>query len=134
MSNTVASTLLTNKNVYISAPKRLFDSSLYERACEYVRKHNIHSYIDPKGMFESNHAWAQAFPDYLVYCDTMIVISDDYIVGKGVFDEYQYFHTCGLLPAYYYSESGAYRSLIEILGLQVINEDDWKNYAMIVLK
>ena len=78
---------LQNKIVYIGVPKRLFDSDLLDNAYRYIQL-QTDDVISPQGMFASNEQWLKAFPDYLMTCDAMVIVTDNGYVGRGVYLEW----------------------------------------------
>jgi hypothetical protein len=123
-------TIDLSKNVaYLAAPKRLFYTPLFQRAYSYASRKTI-GVLDPRGMFKSNQEWLDTFEQKLSICDVMIVVTDNLIVGKGVYLEFQYFidRYC---KVYHYFESGGSVYLIPIKKMEVIDDDDWKDYAAV---
>jgi len=60
----------------------------------------------------------------------MIIVSDDMLVGKGVYTEYNYFwyRSCKI---YHIIEFGKSFHLIPVKRLRIVDDDDWTNYAKI---
>ncbi len=121
---------IQNKSVYLAAPKRLLTSDMYSRASKFIMEMKPLGLLNARGLFESNQTWFDNFESVISSCNVMIVVSDNTIVGKGVYTEYQFFkdRRC---PVYHYIETGGIKTLIEIKKLLVINENDWIDYAVI---
>jgi hypothetical protein len=115
--------------VYLAAPKRLYQSHLFQQAYEYLLPKCI-SVVDPRGMYKSNQDWLANYETRLEICDTMIIVSDDMLVGKGVYTEYNYFwrRNC---KVYHIIEFGKSFHLIPVKRLKIVDDDDWTNYAKI---
>jgi len=119
-----------SKNIaYLAAPKRLFYTPLFERAYSFLTEEAI-GVLDPRGMFKSNQDWLNNFEQKLSICDVMVVISDNEIVGKGVYLEYNYF-VDRYCKVYRYVETGGCVYLIPIKRMMIIDNDDWRDYATI---
>ncbi|HEY7161331.1 MAG TPA: hypothetical protein VH815_08725 [Acidobacteriota bacterium] len=118
---------LSKNVVYLAAPKRLFYTPLFDRAYRYLTKKAI-GVLDPRGMYKSNQEWLATFEQKLSICDVMVVVSDNEIVGKGVYLEYNYFDD-RYCKVYHYVETGGSVYLIPIKRMMVIDNDDWRDYA-----
>lgn len=122
---------LQNKIVYIGAPKRMFDNPLLDTAYDYLFS-LTQDIVDPRNMFASNQEWMEAFPDYLATCDAMVIVTNDYMVGKGVYLESQHFKDTKR-PVYLFASFGKPRKyqLRKVSSLSIINDNDWTNYAIV---
>ena len=122
---------LSKKVVYLAAPKRLFDSYLFAQAYQYLLLKTA-SLLDSRGMYTSNQDWLENFETRLSICDTMIIVSDDMLVGKGVYKEFNYFRN-RFCKAYHIFPSQPTTNfyLMEIKSLKIVDDDDWRDYATI---
>jgi hypothetical protein len=118
---------LSKNVVYLAAPKRLFTSSMFDRAYRYLTKKAI-GVLDPRGMYKSNDEWLRKYEQKLSICDVMVIVSDNEIVGKGVYLEYGYF-VDRYCKVYHYLEAGGKILLMPIKRMLVIDNDDWRDYA-----
>jgi hypothetical protein len=118
---------LSEKVAYLAAPKRLFHTPLFDRAYSYLTKKAI-GVLDPRGMYKSNAEWLRMYEQKLSICDVMVVVSDNQIVGKGVYLEYNYF-VDRYCKVFHYVETGGSVYLIPIKRMMVIDNDDWRDYA-----
>src|SRR5215471_20300141 len=101
---------LKNNIVYLAAPKRLFDSEIFDRAYRYAQS-QCSAVLDPRGVFRSNDEWKDNFERVLEICDVMVIVSDDGMVGKGVYEEYRYFRR-RFCKIFHYTETGKNKYLI----------------------
>lgn len=122
---------LSKKVVYLAAPKRLYDSHLFAQAFGYLLP-RCHSLLNPRGMYKSNQDWLDNYETRLSIADTMIIVSDDMLVGKGVYKEFNYFKD-RFCKAYHIfkSHSSSQFYLMEVKKLKIVDDDDWSNYATI---
>lgn len=123
---------LSKNVVYLAAPKRLYESHLFANAYAYLMP-KCAALVDPRGMYKTNQEWLENYETRLSICDTMIIVSDDNYVGKGVYTEFSYFRD-RYCKVYHYFTLDSYRSacqLIEIKTLKIVDNDDWRNYATI---
>lgn len=120
--------LLYNKVVYIAIPKRLYVDAIVKRALAHIKTHKPLAVIDPRDVFSSNEEWEKAFPRYLKPCEVCIVVTDNGIVGRGVYREVEYFQG-KRLSCFQYVENDGVTSLAEIAGLHIINWNNWIDYA-----
>jgi hypothetical protein len=121
---------LLDKSVYLAAPKRLLNSDLYSRAAKFIIEQNPIGLLNAHGLFESNGQWFKHYEDYLTACNVMVVVSDNAIVGKGVYTEYHFFKDRDD-KIYHYIETGKTKTLIEIKKLHILDADNWIDYAVI---
>lgn len=121
---------IQNKSVYLAAPKRLLNSDLYTRASKFIMEQNPVGLLNARGLFESNDQWFNHYDEYLIACNVIVIVSDNAIVGKGCYTEFQHFKDRDC-KAYHYIETGKTKTLIEIKKLQIINDDNWIDYAVI---
>lgn len=122
--------LIYNNVVYLAIPKRLYDNDICTRAIKYIKTLRPLATIDPREVFESNEQWLRIYKRYLKPCDSVVVITDNGIVGKGVHTELQYFNE-RKLSCYAYHERGEFCALLTITGLHVIDWNNWIDYARI---
>ena len=122
----------TGKTVYLAAPKRILRTDLYDKAFRYMLA-RAKGVMNPLWMFNSNADWQENYQEALKVCDIMVIVSDDDLVGKGVFLEYnEFFHRhCKI---YFYLDEDGYEELCEVIRLKVIDDNDWKNYAYVEYK
>ena len=121
---------LQNKIVYIGVPKRLFDSDLLDTAYQYIFT-QTQDIVDPRGMFASNEQWLKAFPDYLMTCDAMVIVTDNGYVGRGVYLEWQHFKDTKR-PIFLFNERATkVYQLREVKSLTISDEGDWTYYAIV---
>ena len=120
---------LSKKVIYLAAPKRLYDSHLFASAYQYLLPKSA-AILDPRGMYKSNQEWLENYETRLEIADTMIIVSDDMLVGKGVYTEYNYFwrRNCKVYHILQYTKL---YDLIPVKRIKIIDDDDWLNYAMI---
>lgn len=128
---------LSKNVVYLAAPKRLYESHLFAQAYSYLITKTA-AVLDPRGMYKSNQEWLDNYETRLSICDTMIIVSDDMLVGKGVYKEFNYFRD-RYCKAYHYWHphlfgNGNTPALMEIKLLKIIDNDDWRDYATIQYK
>ena len=120
---------LSKNVVYLAAPKRLYDSHLFAQAFGYLLP-RCHSLLNPRGMYKSNQDWLDNYETRLSIADTMVIVSDDLMVGKGVYTEYNYFwrRNCKVYHLLQYAKP---YDLIPVKRIKIIDDDDWSNYATI---
>ena len=122
---------LREKVVYLAAPKRLFDSDLYQEAKRYLSQ-RCKSLYDPRGKYKSNQEWLENYETDLLECDVMVIVSDDDFIGKGVYSEYV-FMLSRYCKCYYYDDVGDdTMRLVPIKRIEISDENDWRDYAFIV--
>lgn len=123
---------LSKKVVYLAAPKRLYESHLFANAYAYLMPKTA-ALLDPRGMYKSNKEWLENYETRLAIADTMIIVSDDMFVGKGVYIEYNYFwrRNCKVYHILQYAKP---YTLIPVKRIKIIDDDDWSNYAKIRYK
>jgi hypothetical protein len=123
----------SDKIVYLAAPKRLLSSDLYDRAFRFMLARSK-GVMNPRWMFANNQDWLNNYEERLEPCNVMVIVSDDGNVGKGVYLEYNYFFSrhCKI---YHYDESEfnfeVEQSLYEVKRLQIVDDEDWSDYAII---
>lgn len=124
--------LLYNQVVYVAMPKRLFDDDIAIRALRYIKTLKPLAMIDPRGMFKDNTEWARRFPGYLKPCQICVVVTDNNIIGKGVYEEVKHFDTNGK-QCYLYVErdNGNIQTLVTMTGLHVVDWNNWIDYARV---
>jgi len=135
---------LSQKIVYLAAPKRLLISDSYDRAFTYLLQ-RCAGVINPLWMFSSNEDWKENFEARLVEAkaSAMVIVSDNGIVGKGVYTEHLFFFESHC-PIFHYIENEEFidenwdsivttfnQYLEPVKRLQIIDPDDWKEYAKI---
>ena len=120
---------LSKNVVYLAAPKRLYESHLFAQAYQYLLPKTA-GLLDPRGMYKSNQDWLENFETRLSICDTMIIVSNDMLVGKGVYKEFGYFRD-RFCKAYHYFIAGKTVYLMEVKSLKIVDDDDWRDYATI---
>jgi len=137
----ITSNELSTKIVYLAAPKKLLSSDMYDRAFTYLLQRSA-GVINPRWMFSSNEDWKENFAKRLIEakCSAMVIVSDNGIVGKGVYTEHMHFFDSHC-PIFHYVEDAHFyegyerpiydQSLEPIKRLQIIDDDDWVNYAKI---
>lgn len=120
---------LSKNVVYLAAPKRLYESHLFANAYAYLMP-KCAALLDPRGMYKSNQDWLDNYETRLSICDTMIIVSDDMLVGKGVYTEYNYFwrRNC---KVYHIFQPQSMFYLMEVKRIKIVDDDDWSNYATI---
>lgn len=120
---------LSKNVVYLAAPKRLYQSHLFAQAYQYLLPKTA-GLLDPRGMYKSNQDWLDNYETRLSVCDTMIIVSDDMLVGKGVYTEYNYFwrRNC---KVYHIFQPQSMFYLMEVKRIKIVDDDDWSNYATI---
>lgn len=120
---------LSKNVVYLAAPKRLYQSHLFAQAYQYLLPKTA-GLLDPRGMYKSNQDWLDNYETRLSICDTMIIVSDDMLVGKGVYTEYNYFwrRNCKVYHILQYAKPF---DLILVKRIKIVDDDDWSNYATI---
>ena len=124
---------IENKNVYLSSPKLLYHDPIFDRACKYIRSQNPHLFVEPSNMFATNAEWRDAFPGYLMGFDVCVIVAqEDYMVGRGVFLEWTYFRDAEK-KVYYFSDNNKLAKLVPVKDIQVIDDDDWIEYAQVIL-
>ncbi len=133
---------LSKKIVYLAAPKQMLSSDKYDRAFTFLLSRCV-GVINPRWMFSSNQDWLENFGKRMIEAkaSAMVIVSDDNdIVGKGVYTEHLMFFEshCPILH-YVEDEDEDYIEphlryegrLEDVKRLQIINSDDWVNYAKI---
>jgi hypothetical protein len=127
----------SDKIVYLAAPKRLLSSNMYDRAFRFMLARSK-GVMNPKWMFANNQDWLNNYEQRLEVCNVMVIVSDDKIVGKGVYLEYDYFFSrhCKVYHYVEDEESGddlfeVIQSLYEVKRLQIVDDEDWSDYAII---
>ena len=120
---------LSKNVVYLAAPKRLYDSHLFAQSYQYLLTKTA-GLLDPRGMYKSNQDWLENFETRLSICDTMIIVSDDMLVGKGVYKEFNYFRD-RFCKTYHIFKPQTMFYLMEIKSLKIVDDDDWRDYATI---
>ena len=120
---------LSKNVVYLAAPKRLFESHLFAQAYQYLLPKTA-GLLDPRGMYKSNQDWLENHEASLSICDTMVIVSDDMLVGKGVYKEFNYFRD-RFCKTYHYFIAGMTPYLVEVKSLKIVDDDDWRDYATI---
>lgn len=115
--------------VYLAAPKRLYDSHLFAQAYEFLLTRTA-GLLDPRGMYKSNQDWLANYETRLSICDTMIIVSDDCLVGKGVYTEFNYFRD-RFCKVYHLFRPQSLIYLMEVKTLKIVDDDDWRDYATI---
>lgn len=120
---------LSKNVVYLAAPKRLYESHLFAQAYDFLISRTA-GLLDPRGMYKSNQDWLANYETRLSICDTMVIVSDDNYVGKGVYKEFNYFRD-RFCKAYHYFVAGKTVYLMPVTKLKIVDDDDWKDYATI---
>lgn len=120
---------LSKNVVYLAAPKRLYDSHLFANAYAYLMPKTA-ALLDPRGMYKSNAEWLANYETRLSICDTMVIVSEDFMVGKGVYTEFNYFRD-RFCKTYHYFIAGSKPYLMEVKSIKITDDDDWVNYAVI---
>lgn len=120
---------LSKNVVYLAAPKRLYESHLFANAYSYLMP-KCAALLDPRGMYKSNQEWLENYETRLSIADTMIIVSDDMLVGKGVYLEFNYFRD-RFCKSYHYFIAGKTPYLMEVKALKIVDNDDWRDYATI---
>lgn len=123
---------LSKNVVYLAAPKRLYDSHLFANAYAYLMP-KCAALLDPRGMYKSNQEWLANYETRLSIADTMVIVSDDMYVGKGVYIEFNYFRD-RYCKAYHYFIAGKTPYLMEVKALKIVDNDDWRDYATILYR
>ena len=135
---------LSQKIVYLAAPKYLLSSDQYDRAFTYLLQ-RCKGVINPRWMFSSNQDWLENLSNRLLEskANAMVIVSDEGIVGKGVYTEHLIFFNSHCPILHYIEdeqfieeydtdvETKWYQDLIPVRRLRIIDEDDWVNYAKI---
>ena len=134
---------LSQKIVYLAAPKPQLSSDMYSRAFTFLLAQSK-GVINPQWMFSDNQDWRNNYQTRLLEAgaNAMVIVSDNKIVGRGVYDEYSFF-VYRFCSVYYYDETEEYfenyerpiysQMLLPVIRLEIIDEDDWKEYARIKL-
>lgn len=136
---------LSQKIVYLAAPKQMLSSDKYDRAFTFLLS-RCAGVINPRWMFGNNEDWKENFGKRMIEAkaSAMVIVSDDNdIVGKGVYTEHLMFFESHC-PILHYNEDvdedGDYdfdsqrytnKRLEKVKSLQIIDSDDWVNYAKI---
>jgi hypothetical protein len=132
---------LSKKIVYLAAPKKLLSSDEYDRAFTYLLQ-RCAGVINPRWMFANNEDWKENLISRLIQskASAMVIVSDNGIVGKGVYTEHLFFFESHC-PIFHYVENpqiveGYERpfynpELEKVKSLQIIDPDNWKEYAKI---
>jgi hypothetical protein len=120
---------LSKNVVYLAAPKRLYQSHLFANAYAYLMPKTA-ALLDPRGMYKSNAEWLANYETRLSIADTMVIVSDDLMVGKGVYTEYNYFWRRNCKVYHLLQYTNVYQ-LVAVKRIKVIDDDDWSNYATI---
>ena len=122
---------LSKNVVYLAAPKRLYGSHLFAQAHQYLLPKTA-GLLDPRGMYKTNQDWLENYETRLSICDTMIIVSDDMLVGKGVYKEFNYFRDrfCKTYHVFKSHQSSQFY-LMEVKSLKIVDDDDWRDYATI---
>lgn len=120
---------LSKNVVYLAAPKRLYQSHLFAQAYQYLLPKTA-GLLDPRGMYKSNAEWLANYETRLSIADTMVIVSDDMLVGKGVYKEFSYFKD-RFCKAYHIFQLQFMFYLIEVKRIKIVDDDDWSNYAKI---
>jgi hypothetical protein len=120
---------ISNKSVYLASPKRLYTRPIYDRAYWYLERMKPIEILQARYAFKDNNDWLNN-KSMLDVFDIMVVVSDNALVGKGVWTEFKQFKD-NKKTVYHYCESGGFKTLIEIQKLQIINSNDWIDYAVI---
>lgn len=133
-----------NQNVvYLAAPKRLLSSDLYDRAFRYLLARS-RGVMNPRWMFESNQDWIDNYQSRLMEANVMVIVTDDNLVGKGVYKEYMHFFErhckiylydeemdCDEEFAFEDEKCAIISSLIRVKSLKIVDENDWRDYATV---
>lgn len=120
---------LSKNVIYLAAPKRLYTSHLFASAYQYLLPKSA-AILDPRGMYKSNAEWLENYETCLSIADTMIIVSDDMLVGKGVYTEYNYFRD-RYCKVYHIFQPQSMFYLMEVKALKIVDNDEWKDYATI---
>lgn len=128
----VKHSIIHDCNVYVAVPKRLYESEILSRALRYIHSLKPLTIDDPRGMFKDNVEWEAAFPTYLRQYNAIVVVTDNALVGRGVYVEerdFQFRH----LPrfAYVELECEGIPSLLPIRSMRIVNPNKWTNYAKV---
>lgn len=116
--------------VYLAAPKRLFTNVLYNKAEKYICSLKPFAVMRASKLFTSNEQWLKTYKNHIANCEVMVIVTDNGIVGKGVYLEYSEFRKHHKLILWYV-ERGKTKSLLVVRMLEVLNEDNWIDYAKI---
>jgi len=122
--------LIHNQRIYIALPKRLYDDEILSRAISFLHSLKPFSIDDPRDMFASNIDWEKAFPNYLKIYDTVVIVTDNGFVGRGVHKEIEYFDR-KKKPCYQYVERGKHQNILPVKALRIVNWNNWIDYAMV---
>lgn len=122
---------LTGKFVYIAAPLPLLKSDLYKRAVQFVLDCVPETIIEARGKYKDNREWLANYERDLRYCNVMVIANNTDVVGMGVYREYSYIKMKPNNKVYLYFETGGIKKLLEVTSVSVINENDWREYAVL---
>ena len=87
---------LRGKIAYFASPMFLYNDPRYEETWIQLVRHGC-TVMVPKALYRDNKEWLRTYKDQLDRCDILLVfaVARDFIVGKGVYTEWEYMREIG---------------------------------------